>query len=818
MKINHKIKMDLIRKGIPPRIHAVQDDALCRVLHLELTADDYPWAIPDDATVIIRYSKPDRTGGQYDTLPDGAKAWSARNNCLSVTLAPQVLTAPGTVELGVTMILGSTRLTTFLILIDVQHHPAFSGTSENYSYVTSFLPQPDSAQQGQYLRIREVDQQGNILALESVSAPGGGLNADSKAYLLQLLRSAVYTQDVSETVDALEQSLEDAAQTVVPSSLTALYSGGSVVAGTALGYFLGKVTVTRYYSDGSSKLLSASEYSVSGNQIVAGTNILTVTDLQTGMTASFTVVGTAVTYSISTVLLNETDGTRTEGNTAYVESGSSYTSTLTIPDGQELVDITVIMSGADITASSVSGNRISIGAVTGNVVITITVKESAAVFYSVTKNLTNASCSGASSVEENTSYTATITANEGFELQSVTITMGGADVTTSVYAGGAISIASVTGDIVITAIAANTAAEVTMTGISAVYTGGDVAIGTAVTELEGITVTAHYSDGSTQVVEKYALTGTIKEGSNTIVVSFNGFNTSFSVTGVETYPAICTVTNNMTGASTNNTQPGVAGGSKYTATITANEGFVLQSVVVTMGGEDVTAAVYNAATGIITIETVTGNIVITAVAKANEPSLLFNWDFTKSLVDTVSGRSAQLLYAPNSTALSTPTQTDSGLVFDAESQYCDLGEVSLSGRTLEIDVAHFEFKGLTTAHIRFVMHSSTTGIGSLIWRKTNGWATYCGSWSEVFGNAVNGTGTDVINFFDGKTVKLVYDASGYPSLYADGVLIGSSNISVANNNRIYIGACPNSAHSQSSGNQCYNMTITGVRIYQNNES
>lgn len=72
----------------------------------------------------------------------------------------------------------------------------------------------------------------------------------------------------------------------------------------------------------------------------------------------------------------------------------------------------------------------------------------------------------------------------------------------------------------------------TLTSISASYTGGDVAVGTAVNSLTGIAVTAHYSDGSTANVTGYTLSGTIAEGSNTITVSYGGLTTTFTVTGV----------------------------------------------------------------------------------------------------------------------------------------------------------------------------------------------------------------------------------------------------------------------------------------------
>lgn len=55
-------------------------------------------------------------------------------------------------------------------------------------------------------------------------------------------------------------------------------------------------------------------------------------------------------------------------------------------------------------------------------------------------------------VENGGSYVATLTADDGYELSSVTITMGGANITSTSYANGVINIASVTGDIVITAV------------------------------------------------------------------------------------------------------------------------------------------------------------------------------------------------------------------------------------------------------------------------------------------------------------------------------------------------------------------------------
>lgn len=72
--------------------------------------------------------------------------------------------------------------------------------------------------------------------------------------------------------------------------------------------------------------------------------------------------------------------------------------------------------------------------------------------YTVTNNLTNCTTSNNStSIEEGAEYSATITAIEGYELAEVTCTMGGV---TQTVTDGVISISEVTGDIIVTATAA----------------------------------------------------------------------------------------------------------------------------------------------------------------------------------------------------------------------------------------------------------------------------------------------------------------------------------------------------------------------------
>ena len=74
--------------------------------------------------------------------------------------------------------------------------------------------------------------------------------------------------------------------------------------------------------------------------------------------------------------------------------------------------------------------------------------------YTVANNLSNVTTSNsATTAVENSAYSASLTAAEGYVLSAVAVTMGGVDVTDTVYTNGYITIAQVTGNVVITATA-----------------------------------------------------------------------------------------------------------------------------------------------------------------------------------------------------------------------------------------------------------------------------------------------------------------------------------------------------------------------------
>ena len=82
--------------------------------------------------------------------------------------------------------------------------------------------------------------------------------------------------------------------------------------------------------------------------------------------------------------------------------------------------------------------------------------------WSVANNLTHCTTNnGVSFVAKNASYSANLSANSGYTMDGATVSvkMGGVDITSSAYKNGAITIESVTGDVVITAAAIESGSE-----------------------------------------------------------------------------------------------------------------------------------------------------------------------------------------------------------------------------------------------------------------------------------------------------------------------------------------------------------------------
>lgn len=72
------------------------------------------------------------------------------------------------------------------------------------------------------------------------------------------------------------------------------------------------------------------------------------------------------------------------------------------------------------------------------------------------------------------------------------------------------------------------------------------------------------------------------------------------------------ITNSLTHVTSSNAAVSVEDGAAYTATLTAESGYTMGTVVVKMGGTDITSTAYTASSGVVSIAEVTGDVTITA--------------------------------------------------------------------------------------------------------------------------------------------------------------------------------------------------------------
>lgn len=166
-----------------------------------------------------------------------------------------------------------------------------------------------------------------------------------------------------------------------------------------------------------------------------------------------------------------------------------------------------------------------------------------------------------------------------------------------------------------------------------------------------------------------------------------------------------TITNNLTNVTTDNPITSINENSGYTANLTPSEEYEFDSVVVTMNGVDITDIAYS--DGVITIESVTGNVVITASAKeveqeSDEVVLLKNIAFdgtsyldTEIIPETVNYRYVLGIQAPNKDIVSNKNIGGISMrnsTSPSESSYWDMyWRCTLENNSYNDDVPSFRF-------------------------------------------------------------------------------------------------------------------------------
>lgn len=187
-----KFDMHLDRPEKKLRICGVQGDTLSRGVCFRMYQNNRAWIIPKGTRVAVWYVKEDRTGGMYDALPDGAQAWRAEGNALTVYLAPQMFTAAGEVRVQLELKCGEAVLRSFAFALEVSRClPLAEGSRDYFRRQYDYLPMPESGEVGQFLMVTEVNGSGKITMVDAADAPTVP-GADGKS-AYQYAREAGYT-------------------------------------------------------------------------------------------------------------------------------------------------------------------------------------------------------------------------------------------------------------------------------------------------------------------------------------------------------------------------------------------------------------------------------------------------------------------------------------------------------------------------------------------------------------------------------------------------------------------------------------------------
>lgn len=356
------------------------------------------------------------------------------------------------------------------------------------------------------------------------------------------------------------------------------------------------------------------------------------------------------TYKITNNLANCV----TNNNATSISGGSSYAATITVNSGFELMNISITMGGTNVTSSVYkyqNGNAvINIPNVTGDVVIVAqatatSIEPVQPTTYTITRNLTNCTSSNtANSVNQGASYSATVTPSSGYELMNVAITMGDANVTSSVYTyqngNAVINIPSVTNNVVITIQAT---ASSSGGGSNPGGSGSDPVSGNVLSYMtygKGINQTSAeitnnpqcwatvepvtIKNGTTYTMSvdaTYLWVLAIDDSGNPIVpflttgdntkpqsftftattskIRFGCYDPDHTVTSCTltegsssgSTTTTYTVTKNLPNCTSSNTASSVNKNANYSTLISANNGYKIDSITVTMNGTDITSSV-----------------------------------------------------------------------------------------------------------------------------------------------------------------------------------------------------------------------------------
>ena len=201
MNINQTVALNLSEAIAPPTLRMAQDDANTRTIKASLWDGAQPFSIPTECVCMVRFGKPDGTGGLYDTTEGGQKV-SYSGNVVTAPVAAQMLAVAGVVKAQIDIYGGgkeqqAEKLATFRFRVEV----------EPSAYADAKIISSDYY---------------NVLSLQIAAAVEAGAKADAAIAAAETAQNAATAAVNAKTAaESAKAAAENAKTTAVNSANTA---------------------------------------------------------------------------------------------------------------------------------------------------------------------------------------------------------------------------------------------------------------------------------------------------------------------------------------------------------------------------------------------------------------------------------------------------------------------------------------------------------------------------------------------------------------------------------------------------------------------
>lgn len=228
MNINQTVALNLSESIAPPTLRMAQDDANTRTIKASLWDGAQPFSIPSECVCMVRFGKPDGTGGLYDTTEGGQKV-SYSGNVVTAPVAAQMLTVAGAVRAQIDIYGGgekqqAEKLATFRFRVEVEpsaYADAKIISSDYYNVLSSQIAAAVEAGAKADQAIQAAQQATEAASSASQSQEAAASSAQSASQSAQTASSAATSAISAKTAAESAQEAAQAAKESAASSASA---------------------------------------------------------------------------------------------------------------------------------------------------------------------------------------------------------------------------------------------------------------------------------------------------------------------------------------------------------------------------------------------------------------------------------------------------------------------------------------------------------------------------------------------------------------------------------------------------------------------